>query len=122
MFFEIDDYNALKTALGKMCAAFEEQSVPDGAVFDCKLVAKELLSNALRYGGGCARFAFEHDGDRIRITVKSKADFEPPENSVCSGVTEENGRGLFLVDAVSESRAYNREEGICVVVRIVEGK
>lgn len=120
MFFQIDDYNGLKAALREMCAEFAEACVPAGAVFDCKLVASELLSNALRYGGGSARFTFERAGDCVRISVKSAEEFIPPERSVCSGATEERGRGLFLVDTIGESRRYSKEEGICVVVRIEE--
>ncbi|MDE5897237.1 MAG: ATP-binding protein [Clostridia bacterium] len=118
MFFEIDDYTAMKAALAEMCSEFLRDSVPENAVFDCRLVANELLSNALRYGGGAARFRAERRGDRITISVKSSHDFEPPANSSCSGTEAESGRGLFLVDAVSESRLYDREKGICVVLRI----
>lgn len=120
MFFEIDDYNALKAALDKMCASFRDEAIPEGAVFDCKLVARELLSNALRYGGGSATLTFERSGDEIRISVKSAVEFEPPKTSVCSDVTAERGRGLYLVDALSAARLYSEEQGICVVVRIVE--
>ena len=120
MFFEIDDYNALKAAVTKMCTRFRDESVPEGAVFDCKLVARELLSNALRYGGGSAKFAFERTGNEIRISVKSAVEFEPPTTSTCSEVTAERGRGLYLVDALSAARLYSKEEGICVIVRIME--
>ena len=120
MFFEIDDLNTLKTAIAQMCSVFRNDEIPEGAVFDCKLVAKELLSNALRYGGGSARFKFERSGDEIRISVKSANDFVPPKTSVCSEVTAERGRGLFLVDSVSTARRYSKEEGICVIVKISE--
>ncbi len=118
MLFEIDGYIALKKALARMCAELTEEHVPEGAVFDCKLIANELLSNALRYGGGSARLRAMREGDCIRISVKSACDFRPPEKSSCSDTDAECGRGLYLVDAVSESRLYDREEGICVVVRI----
>ena len=118
MFFEIDDANELRAAVAAMCAAFEREAVSDSAVFDCKLVARELLSNALRYGGGRVRFRVERAGDVVKISVKGATDFCPPEKSVCSGAEAERGRGLFLVDAVSESRRYSKEDGICVIVRI----
>lgn len=118
MLFEIDNFLMLDDALAKMCAAFRESQIPEGAVFDCKLVARELLSNALRYGGGSARFSIERKGEEIRISVKSATEFAPPKVSVCSDVTAERGRGLFLVDAVSEARSYSKEEGIIVIVKI----
>lgn len=120
MFFDIDDLTSLRAAITEMCAVFREEEIPEDAVFDCKLVAKELLSNALRYGGGSARLKFTVTDHEIKISVKSARDFEPPRKSVCSEVTAERGRGLYLVDAVSEMRAYSKEEGICVVVRIIE--
>lgn len=118
MYFDVDGYNALKRALHQMCNDFTEAQIPESAVFDCKLAANELLSNALRYGGGRARFTAVRNGDVIKISVKSAADFRPPENSSCSGVEAECGRGLFLVDSVCEARLYSEEEGISVVIRI----
>ena len=118
MLFEIDGYTALKKALADMCAKLMEEEVHEGAVFDCKLIANELLSNALRYGGGSARFRAVREGNTVHISVKSACDFKPPEKSVCSDTNAECGRGLFLVDAVSESRRYSCEDGICVIVRI----
>ncbi len=119
MKFEIDDFASMKAALERICAAFEEEEVPEGAVFNCKLVANELLTNALRYGGGRARLQVVRMGSEIRISVKGEIDFVPPEKSSCSGVDAERGRGLYLVDAVSESRLYSKEEGICVTVKIL---
>lgn len=118
MIFEIDGYNALRFALQKMCRSLKDDNLSEGAVFNCKLVADELLSNALQYGGGSATFSFERRGDLVRIIVKSANDFCPPKESACSPVFEERGRGLFLVDSVSESRLYSKEEGISVTVRI----
>ena len=63
-------------------------------------------------------FSFERDGDTVRIAVKSANEYRPPENSTCSPLFEERGRGLFLVDAVSEKRYYNEDEGINVVIKI----
>ena len=118
MFFEVDGYTALKAALTNMCSEFFKEEVPEDAVFDCKLVANELLSNALRYGGGKARFTAVRKGDEIHIAVKSEKEFEPPEKSVCSGTDAECGRGLYLVDAVSFSRLYTKEDGILVILKI----
>lgn len=119
MFFEVDDYDALKRALARMCDALAEEKVPEDAVFNCKLVANELLVNALEYGGGCAAFTARREGNMLRISVRSAVDFQPPARSSCSDVTCERGRGLFLVDTLSETRDYSREEGICVIVKLL---
>ncbi len=120
MMTEIRDYNALRAAIRRMCAALEAQSVPEDAVFGCKLVADELISNALRYGGGIAFFSAECSGEEVVIKVRGATEFCPPQDSRCSGVDCERGRGLYLVDAYSAARAYSPKEGIRVVIRIRE--
>ena len=112
----IDDINALTNALQNMCA--ELHGLDEELLFDIRLVASELLSNALRYGGGCERFSCVRTAGEVRISVKSKAPFCPPERSVCSPVTAERGRGLYLVDTLSTVRTYSEEEGICVILAI----
>ncbi len=118
MYFEIDDYNALTEALHQMCVNFSREDVPEEAVFDSKLVACELVSNALRHGGGRAYFRATLDKDVIRLNVQCSLGYRPPEKCCCSEVSSETGRGLFLVDSVCESRDYDEREGIRVVIRI----
>ncbi|MDE7158917.1 MAG: ATP-binding protein [Clostridiales bacterium] len=117
MNFVIEDYNALKDALHIMCLQLEERSVPQETVFHSKLVADELLSNALQHGGGSARFWVEFDGNEITLSVKGAKSFRPPETSACSPVEAECGRGLFLVDNFG-IRGYSEERGITVVIKI----
>ena len=93
-------------------------TVPENAVFDCKLVANELLINALRHGGGHTLFTAEMQADEVVIRVRSGSSFRPPEKPACSDVNAECGRGLFLVDALSASCSYSETDGICVVIRI----
>lgn len=115
MEFEIYDYNALKTALNTMCAQLERDAVPQEIVFRSKLIADELLSNAIRHGGGSAAFRVEFCGGKITLSVKGAVPFRPPEKSVCSPVESECGRGLFLVDSFG-IRGYSEEKGITVVI------
>ena len=91
MKFQVDDIRALRAALESMCSALEAQSVPENAVFDCKLVANELLINALRHGGGHALFTAETQADEVVIRVRSGSDFRPPEKPACSGVDTGTG-------------------------------
>lgn len=118
MEFEIENFNALGMALHRMCETLFAENVPEDTVFDTKLVANELLSNALQHGGGAARLKAVLCGNEIRISVKSATPYRPPERSVCSPVTAERGRGLFLVDAIGSSRRYSEQEGVCVVLLI----
>ncbi len=119
MYFEIDDFNALRDALHTMCDELYRSFVCEQTVFDCKLVAGELLSNVLQHGGGRAFCTVSLDGGTLRMSVKGERDFRPPTISRCSDVTSERGRGLYLVDSVSESRSYSEEEGISVIVKVL---
>lgn len=118
MYFEIDDYGALKAALQNMCIRFSCENVPEDTLFDSKLVATELLSNVLQHGGGRAYFRAEIMDGQITLSVRSSRDFRPPETSSCSAATEEHGRGLFLVDTICESREYSEQDGIRVYIKI----
>ncbi|MBO5045780.1 MAG: ATP-binding protein [Clostridia bacterium] len=120
MYFEIDNFNALERALHEMWRRLEAMKVPEQSLFDSKLVASELLNNVLLHGGERAIFSALLDGEVIRIRVQGNNRYCPPESSECSDVYAESGRGLFLVDALCESRSYSDSEGISVVIRIVE--
>lgn len=113
---KIADHAALKEGIARMCSALEEMGVPVDAVFSSKVVAHELLTNALEYGGGEARFSFRLSGNSIRISVRAKYGFEPPKKIARADLYAECGRGLYLVDALSERREYSEEEGVCAFV------
>lgn len=119
MYFEIDNFNALERALHEMWRRLEAQQVPEQSLFDSKLVASELLSNVLLHGGERAIFSALLEGDFIRICVQGNNGYCPPEKSECADVFSENGRGLFLIDSLCESREYSDREGIRVVLRII---
>ena len=119
MYFEIDDFNALRQALQQMCLTFTAEHIPEDAVFNSKLVADELLSNVLQHGGGRAYFNAAKEGDEIKLTVRGENEYRPPEQSACANVLAERGRGLFLVDAYCERREYSERDGIRVFIKIV---
>lgn len=118
MYFEIDDYNALKAALNTLCTGLVQNDVPQETVYDSKLVADELLSNALRHGGGKAYFSVAIEGDVISLSVRSLHAFRPPDESFLVNKEAESGRGLYLVDRIVETRGYSEEGGTSVIIRI----
>ncbi len=118
MEFEIDDFNALKRALGSMAAELFAEEVDRDAVFDSKLAASELVSNALRHGGGRAKLTVQRRGSEIEIRVRDARNSPLPPTSACPDPASEGGRGLFLVDSVAVRRSYSEEEGVIVVVQI----
>ena len=118
MYFEIDNYNALKAALNTLCMGLTQRDVPQETVYDSKLVASELLSNALRHGGGKAFFSVDVEDDMISLSVRSLHSFRPPDKSILSNRESEHGRGLYIVDTIVETRRYSEEGGTSVVIRI----
>lgn len=121
MYFEIDDYNALRAALKEMCLALSRELTADD-VFESKLVADELLSNVLQHGGGRARFLVEREGDELRMCVKGENAYRPPEESFCADVLSERGRGLFLIDSYCVRREYDEADGIRVYLKLGKGR
>lgn len=115
---EIADYRGLKEGLARMCSVLEEQGVPENAMFSSKVVAHELLTNALEYGGGVAKFTFCKEGESVVISVRAERAFEPPKKIARADLYAERGRGLYLVDALSEKRKYSEEDGVSVVIPI----
>ena len=118
MYFEIEDFNALKAALNSLCNGLTQREVPTETVYDSKLVAAELVSNALRHGGGKAFFSVAVEDDVISLSVRSLNAFRPPDTSILSGLDSEHGRGLYIVDTLVETRRYSDEGGTSVVIRI----
>ena len=118
MYFEIDSYNALKAALNSLCNGLMQRDVPKETVYDSKLVADELLSNALRHGGGKAFFSVVIENDVISLSVRSLQAYRPPDKSILASLEAEHGRGLFIVDTLVETRRYSEEGGTSVVIRI----
>ncbi len=122
MYYEVDDFKALDEALKDICGCLKDLLLCEQTVFDCRLIASELLSNALEHGGGKAVCRVSLDGGILRVSVKDATPFAPPRKTVCPDVTSERGRGLFLVDRVGESRSYSEQEGISVTIRVAYRK
>ncbi len=113
---EIADAASFRAALEGMARLLAD--LPEGARFDSRLVASELIANALKYGGGKAYFTCERGAEEIVIRVRGEREFEPPEAPRCPEATAERGRGLFLVDAFSVRREYDKATGLSVVIRL----
>ena len=118
MYFEIGDHAELARALDRLTGGLAAQKVPEGTVFDSKLVVNELVINVLRHGGGRAFLRVRLSEGELLVSVRGENDFRPPETSRCSPVCEECGRGLFLVDAISSRREYSKEDGITVTLKV----
>lgn len=118
MYFELENYKMLEGALKEISAFLKSMGLSEDSVFDSKLVVTELVTNVFQHSTGAAYVEGELDGDTVKIKVRSSTSFVPPEKSLCSGVLEESGRGLFLIDSVSEERSCSPDGAVCVRLKV----
>ena len=120
MIFKIDDYLSLRDALENVNRLLEESDVPAERVFDARLVVSELVGNVLRHAKTTATLGVEIGGGFVELLVRSELPFIPPTVSKKAEVFAESGRGLFLVDSVSEERSSTTDGGIRVRIKIAD--
>ena len=118
MIFEIDNYLSLREAIESVNQILLEHDVPAERVFDARLVVSELVGNVLRHAKTTATLGVEISGEFLEMHVRSDVPFVPPKVSKKAEVLAESGRGLFLVDSVSEERVSTKEGGTLVRIRI----
>ena len=118
MIFEIENYPSLQESVEALCAYLIEQGVPSASVFDCKLVACELLGNVLCHAKGTARIVSEIKNGFVEMKIISDSVFFPKEKTACAEVTAEHGRGLFLVETVTNGDISIEQDGLKVRIRI----
>lgn len=111
--FEIDDINEMNARLKKFLEFLQACGADDDAVFDSRLVSCELITNALRHGGGRATFKGSLNGGIIEITVgaTNTGMIHVPD---LPSVLAESGRGLYIVNAVSKGNV-RISEGVVTV-------
>ena len=118
MVFEIDNYDSLQQAVEKVSQFLAGFNVPAEKMFDARLVISELVGNVLRHAKTTATLDVQMDGGFVEMHVYSALPFTPPLVSKKVEVFAESGRGLFLVDSVSEERFSTKEGGTLVRIRI----
>ena len=116
--FQVKDYASLQTMLDELCQALTEWHIAQEKIFDCKLIACELVGNVLKYANGQAGLRVELLEGAIRLKALSETYFALPEHIVCSGLYAESGRGLFLVNSLCEGRIAAEKDGITAVVKL----
>ncbi len=118
MVFKVKDYAALQEALSALCAFLESLNIPQEKVFDAKLVACELMGNALKYAGGETGVEAETRDGLIELKIYSKQFFAIPKTFACAELLAEHGRGLFLVNELCKGKITAEEDGIRVYMEI----
>ncbi|MEW9549356.1 ATP-binding protein [Nonomuraea sp. NPDC050783] len=97
---------AERTALEPACVAtarrFVDQTLTSWGVgeiaFDAQLVVSELVTNAIRHGGGAAQLRLLCHGPELACVVTDHSQSVPV--TAAPDVFSEYGRGLRLVDAL----------------------
>lgn len=118
MIFEIDNYLSLRKAMENLSRFLAESDVPAERVFDTRLVVSELVGNVLRHAKTAATLGVEINGGFVEMYVRSDVPFVPPTVSHKAEVFAESGRGLFLVDSVSDERSCTKDGQIRVRIKI----
>ena len=116
MDYEVSDYRTLRSVLDEFCEGLKALGVSEEGVFDSRLVVSELAGNVLRHAGEKAVVTGRVKEDRVEVFVASSRPFYPAAPASLPTPSDEHGRGLYLVSAVSEE-CFFTEEGVRAVIR-----
>ncbi len=115
---KIKNTASLQAALTELTNFLTNAGISEEQIFDSKLVACELLSNVLRHTEGETGISSEIKNGHIELKILSETFFALPETIRCSGLFSEHGRGLFLVNELSEGKLFSEQDGIRVLLKI----
>jgi anti-sigma regulatory factor (Ser/Thr protein kinase) len=91
----------------QLAQTLSDWECPDELVGDAKVVATELVTNAMLHGGGCTSLAAVFDGRSLRLEVGDR-DRVPPQPYHYDDVAA-TGRGLRLVAGMSASWGWETQ-------------
>lgn len=79
----------------------------DAWIFDAVLVVDELVSNAVKHGGGCLELGLEAHEGTVTVGAADGSAVVPRRGDP----TDKGGRGLALVEAISSRWGVSDHEG-----------
>lgn len=118
MFVKISNLKEMQAEMERLCEFLFREQIPTDSVFDSKLVVSELVGNIIKHSGGTASLRMEVKDGIITVKILSSNPYFLPEKGVCSDVYAENGRGLFLVDSVCQTRTQTENGEIHVTIAV----
>ncbi len=68
-------------------------------IYDVQLVATELVSNAVRHGADLVHLELIANGDHLVVAVRDGSEVLPDRDA---GPYDESGRGLLIIEALTE--------------------
>ncbi len=116
MRIEVENHLTMKGAIYALCEFLSENGVSPERVFDCKLIASELVGNVFTHSTGKASVGVEVKGEFVEMEFYSTTPFTPPKNTQLVETLAEHGRGLYLVDSLCYERL--QAENGAIIVRI----
>ena len=127
-----NDLPSLEDAVAAIEQRLLEESVPRPVVDDARLIAEEVLGNAIKHG--CAQHEvhtlavnMERDDERLHLEFRDDGKpynplvANPPSIDAPLGERPIGGLGVYLVCEVAESVRYERRDGrnvLHVVLRV----
>ena len=116
---EIGTFEELHKALAALAAYLEENGANDEGIFKAKLAVSELVTNAIRHTkSGKAKAEWLVKGALCELKIASLPPYAPPKECKCADVMSENGRGLYLVNSMSETCTISKSGTLTVTVKI----
>lgn len=102
------DLRDARTRVRHLC---ESNRVGDDRTDAAVLILSELAGNAVLHGLPPVELETALDLDDVLVTVHDGAPVLPVQRATASGVSDENGRGLSLVAALSRSWGWTPTAG-----------
>ncbi len=82
--------------------------LPEEVIDDASLLATELMSNAVRHGTGVVTLRVEVDDGVVQVGVHDDGAAMPAVED--PDLTSVNGRGLFIVECVSDQWGSSQDD------------
>ncbi len=119
MLTNIETFEELHSALKELAAYLTENGASDEGIFKSKLAVSEIVTNAMRHSSsGAAKVEWQVKGSLCELKITSLPPYAPPKECKCVDVMSENGRGLYLVNELSETCAVSKNGTLTVTVKI----
>lgn len=115
--FEVNAIDEMNTQLHRFVDYMVDSNVDEDAVFYSRLVSCELITNVLRHCSGSALFSGEISENGVTITVCASAPNGVIKMCSLPDALAESGRGLYIVNAVSDGRVTINGGNVTVVIK-----
>ncbi|MCD8307177.1 MAG: ATP-binding protein [Clostridia bacterium] len=115
--FKVGNMESMSAQLKAFSRILRESGINEDDVFSCRLVACELLSNVILHGGETASFESELKPDVIEITVTADCQNDVQSYHALPDAMAEHGRGLYIVNIVSEGGIQKSGSSFKVSIR-----